>query len=72
MYASFYAGMRWTALPLFALLLFLGTFLAVVIQVSLTSRRKHFQAASRLIFDDNEVVTERGNESTTPSTRGQS
>lgn len=56
MYAHFYAHMRWTSLPIFALLLFLGTFLAVVVRVVLASRRKEVDVASGLIFDENETI----------------
>jgi cbb3-type cytochrome oxidase subunit 3 len=59
-YAHFYAGMSWTSLPLLALLLFLGTFLAVIVRVSLASRRKEIEAASRLPFDEHETVTAEG------------
>jgi cbb3-type cytochrome oxidase subunit 3 len=51
MYAHFYAHMRWTSLPLFALCLFLTTFVAVVVRVFLASRRKEIDAAAQLPFD---------------------
>lgn len=57
MYAHFYAGMQWTALPIFALLLFLSTFLAATVWAWRSSRRSHFDAAARLPFDDNERVS---------------
>ena len=56
MYAHFYAHMRWTALPLFGLLLFLVTFIAVVVRVLLASRRKEIEAAARLPFDPHEAI----------------
>ena len=60
LYAHFYAGMEWTALPLLALFLFFGTFVAVVIRVSLASRRKEIDAAALLPFDEHEqVISER-------------
>jgi len=60
MYAHFYAGMRFTALPLLALGLFLGTFVAVIVRVAQSSRRRELDAASRLPLDDNERVTAGG------------
>jgi cytochrome c oxidase cbb3-type subunit 4 len=54
MYAHFYAGMRWTSLPLLALGLFLAVFLAAIVRVWLPSRRQEIEAASRLPFDDRE------------------
>ena len=44
MYAHFYAHMRWASLPIFALCLFLATFVAVVIRVCLSSRRREIEA----------------------------
>jgi cbb3-type cytochrome oxidase subunit 3 len=57
LYAHFYAGMEWTALPLLALFLFFGTFVAVVIRVSLASRRREMDAASLLPFDEHEIAS---------------
>jgi cbb3-type cytochrome oxidase subunit 3 len=54
MYAQFYAGMRWSTLPLLALCLFLVTFIAVIVRVALPSRRREIEAASRLPFDEHE------------------
>ena len=56
MYAHFYAHMRWASLPIFALFLFLSTFVAVVIRVCLASRRKEIDVAARLPFDGNETT----------------
>ena len=56
MYAHFYAHMRWTSLPLFSLILFLATFVAVVIRVLLASRRAEIDAAARLPFDSHETI----------------
>ena len=56
MSAHFYAHMRWASLPIFALCLFLATFVAVVIRVCLASRRREIEAAARLPFDDNETT----------------
>jgi cbb3-type cytochrome oxidase subunit 3 len=56
MYAHFYAHMRWASLPIFALCLFLTTFIAVVVRVCLASRRKEIDAASHLPFDGNETT----------------
>lgn len=55
LYAQFYAGMQWTALPVFSLLLFFGTFVAVIVRVSLASRRQEIDAAAQLPFDDRET-----------------
>jgi hypothetical protein len=57
MYAHFYAGMRWTSLPLLALGLFLATFIAAIVRVALPSRRREIEAASRLPFDERETIT---------------
>jgi cytochrome c oxidase cbb3-type subunit 4 len=54
MYAHFYAGMHWTSLPVLALLLFLGVFITAIVRVSLPSRRREIEAASRLPFDERE------------------
>jgi hypothetical protein len=54
MYAHFYAGMRWTSLPLLALGLFVAVFLAAIVRVWLPSQRREIEAASRLPFDAQE------------------
>ena len=54
MYAQFYAGMRWSSLPLLALFLFLVTFIAAIVRVWLPSRRREIEAVSRLPFDEHE------------------
>jgi len=54
MYAHFYAGMRWTSLPLLALGLFLAVFVAAIVRVWLPSQRREIEAASRLPFDEHE------------------
>ena len=51
MFAQFYAGMRWSALPVFALLLFLGTFLTVIVRTLLPSKRTELDRQSRLPFE---------------------
>ena len=56
MYAHFYAGMQWTNLPVFALLLFMVTFLGAIVRVSRKARRAQLDAAARLPFDENERV----------------
>jgi hypothetical protein len=56
MYAHFYAQMRWTSLPIFALCLFLATFVAVVVRVALASRRKEVEVAAHLPFDQHETI----------------
>lgn len=52
MYGHLFHGSDWTALPQLALLLFLATFVAIVIRVSLRSQRKDLDAASLLPFDE--------------------
>jgi len=67
MFAQFYAGTHWSVLPIFALLLFLGTFLTVVVRTLLPSRRVQLDQQSRLPFQGegewvagvDEVVTAR-------------
>jgi hypothetical protein len=56
MYAHFYAHMRWTSLPIFALCLFLATFVAVVVRVLLASRRREVEVAATLPFDSHETI----------------
>ncbi len=56
MYAHFYAHMRWTSLPIFALFLFLATFVAVVVRVLVASRRREVEAAATLPFDAHETI----------------
>ena len=51
MFAQFYAGMRWTALPVFALLLFAATFVAVILRTWLPSRRAELDRLARLPLD---------------------
>ena len=51
MFAQFYAGMRWTALPVFALLLFAATFVAVILRTWLPSRRAEMDRLARLPLD---------------------
>jgi hypothetical protein len=53
MFAQFYAGMRWSALPLFALLLFLGTFLVVLLRTLLGARRDDVDRLARLPLEEN-------------------
>jgi len=52
MYAQFYAGSRLVDLPLFALLLFVVTFVAVLVRSSVAKRRGDFEGISRLPLDD--------------------
>jgi hypothetical protein len=56
MYAAFYAHMPWTGLPILALVLFLATFVAAVVRVCLSSRRREIDLASRLVFDAHETT----------------
>jgi cbb3-type cytochrome oxidase subunit 3 len=55
MYAQFYAHMPFASLPLAALLMFLVTFLAVVVRVSRPSQRAELDAAAALPFDQHET-----------------
>ena len=48
MFGQFYSGMRWTALPVFALILFLATFLAVVVRTLLPAKRAELERLARL------------------------
>lgn len=52
MYKAFYAGNTFTALPLFALALFLGIFLAVVFWVLAFKRASDFDAVAALPLDE--------------------
>jgi cbb3-type cytochrome oxidase subunit 3 len=52
MYKSFYAGNALTALPLFALALFLVFFLAVVVWALAIKRPADFDAIAALPLDD--------------------
>jgi cytochrome c oxidase cbb3-type subunit 4 len=52
MFGQFYAGMRWTALPLFALLLFLTVFLVVVLRTILLAKRDEIDRLARLPLED--------------------
>jgi len=56
MYAHFYEHMRWAWMPIFALCLFLATFVAVVVRVCLASRRREIEIAAQLPFDGNETT----------------
>lgn len=56
MYAQFYAGSRLVDLPLFALLLFVATFVAVVVRTGIAKRRGDFEGISRLPLDDGRSV----------------
>lgn len=52
MYAQFYAGSRLVDLPLFALGLFLATFIAVVVRSGVAKRRGDFEGLARLPLED--------------------
>jgi hypothetical protein len=52
MFGQFYAGMHWSALPLFALLLFLTTFLVVLVRAFLFAKRGDVDRLARLPLDD--------------------
>jgi len=55
MFAQFYSGMHWSVLPIFALLLFLATFLTVVVRTLLPSRRAQLDQQARLPFEGDRV-----------------
>jgi hypothetical protein len=48
MFGQFYSGMRWSALPVFALILFLTTFLVVILRTMLFAKRADLDALARL------------------------
>jgi hypothetical protein len=50
MFGQFYAGMRWTELPVAALLLFLAVFVTVVVRVCRT-RRDEIDVIAHLPLD---------------------
>jgi len=52
MFGQFYAGMHWTALPLFALILFLTVFLVVVLRTILLAKRDEIDRLARLPLED--------------------
>jgi len=56
MYAQFYAGSRLIDLPLFALLLFVVTFVGVLVRTSVAKRRGDFESVARLPLDDGRPV----------------
>jgi hypothetical protein len=60
MFGQFYAGMRWTALPLGALILFLTTFLVVLARTIFFARRDQVDKLSRLPLDDGAAGQEGG------------
>ena len=57
MFAQFYSGMRWSALPVFALILFLTTFLVVVLRTMLLAKRTDLEQLARLPLENAEVAT---------------
>jgi len=59
MFAQFYSGMRWTSLPVAALLLFLATFVAAVVRVTVLARRSDLEPLARLPLDDRNERIER-------------
>jgi hypothetical protein len=52
MFAQFYSGMRWADLPLFALFLFLVTFVAAVVRVTLLTKKADLEPIARLPLDE--------------------
>jgi cytochrome c oxidase cbb3-type subunit 4 len=58
MYKQFFAGMEWTSLPLFALWLFLGMFVLMVLRTFLYKTKRDFEPASQMpLFDGKPVST---------------
>ncbi len=55
MFAQFYAHMPWTDLPVFALLLFLSVFLAVVVRMLPRKQRAEMEAVARLPLERDDV-----------------
>ena len=60
MYGQFYAGSRLVDFALFALLLFVAMFVAVVVRLTLVKRRSDFDAVSRLPLADNQRASPEG------------
>lgn len=54
MYKQFFAGMTFTALPLFALALFLVFFALVLVRTFAFRRARDFDAAAAMPLDDSE------------------
>lgn len=52
MFAQFYAGMSWSALPVMALVLFLATFVAVLLRTMIFAHREHIDEMARLPLED--------------------
>lgn len=52
MFGQFYAGMHWTSLPVFALILFLTVFLVVVVRTILLAKRDDVDKLARLPLED--------------------
>ena len=52
MFGQFYAGMHWTSLPVFALILFLTVFLVVVVRTILLAKRDEVDKLARLPLED--------------------
>ncbi len=56
MYKQFFAGMEWTALPIFALLLFMVFFALVVLRTFAFKSKRDFEPDSQLpLFDGKEL-----------------
>jgi hypothetical protein len=52
MFGQFYAGMHWSALPLFALALFLTTFLIVLVRTTFFAKRDEVDRLANLPLED--------------------
>jgi hypothetical protein len=51
MFGQFYAGMRWSTLPMFALILFLTTFVVVVLRTIFFAHRDEIDRLGHLPLD---------------------
>jgi hypothetical protein len=54
-FAQFYAGMSWSTLPVFALILFLTTFAVVIARTCLLARRDEVDRLARLPLDEQQL-----------------
>jgi len=56
MYKQFFAGMEWTALPIFALGLFMAMFVLMVLRTFAFKTKRDFQAHSELPLSDGKEI----------------
>jgi len=52
MYREFFAGMEWTGLALFAMVLFLALFVLMLLRVFVFHSRRDYDSAALLPFDE--------------------